>query len=182
MTSKMRRVCKIISLGILLCGASLPARATLVTGLSDIQIQNVLENYFPLNEYAASARVSLHKPQVRLQKENENIVLIIPMVAKVTGGAAHNGHVTIEVKLAYKAPTGGLYFSQPHIQQFEMPGVDKKMLAELQGIVESMAENSLPVVRIYTVKEHELNHSLSKSTLKSSVIADGRLHLEFGFK
>jgi len=182
MTLKMPSISKILSLGILLWGISASAHASLVTGLSDTQIQNVLENYFPISEYAASARVSLHKPQVRLQKENNDIVLIIPMTANVMGGTQHQGHATIQVKLAYKAPTGGLYFSQPSIQQFEIPGLDKNMLAELRGIVETMAANSLPVVRIYTVEEHELNHSLSKSTLKSSEIEDGRLRLEFGFK
>lgn len=182
MTLKMLRTCKILMLGILLWGGSASTHAALVTGLSDTQIQNVLENYFPISEYAASARVSLHNPQVRLQKEDSKIVLIIPITANVTGGTAYQGHATIQVDLAYKAPTGGLYFSKPFIQQFEMPGVDPKMLAELRGIVESMAVNSLPVVRIYTVKERELNHSLSKSTLKSSVIEDGRISLEFGFK
>lgn len=167
--------------GFLYLGLSPLASAAFVTGLSDVQIQKVLENYFPLNEYAAFARVSLHKPQVRLQKGEKNVALIVPVVANVVGGAVHRGHVTFRVDLAYKPPTGGLYFSQPQVQQFDIPSVDKKMLAELREIVDSMGQNSLPLVRIFAVKERELNHSLAKSALKSFAIEDGRLGLTFGF-
>lgn len=182
MSSIMLRTREIALIGMLFFGIIPTSHATFVTGLSDIQIQNVLENYFPMSEYAAFARVSLHKPKVRLQKENKNIVLIIPVVANVSGGVVHRGHVTVEVQLAYKSPTGGLYFSHPTIQQFDVPAANKETLTKLREIVKSMGENSLPVVRIYTVNERELNHSLAKSALKTSTVEDGRLHLEFGFK
>ncbi len=176
------RACRIALLGVFLWAISSASQAAFVTGLSDTQIQNVLENYFPLSEYAASARVSLHQPKARLQKDNKKIVLIIPLVAKITGGTVLRGHATIQVELAYKALTGGVYFSKPYIQQFDVPRASNKMRGVLHDIVAAMVENSLPVVRIYTVKERELNHSLSKSTLKSTLIENGRLRLEFGFK
>lgn len=157
------------------------AYATFVTGLSNVQMQSVLENYFPVNEYAAFARVSLHNPQVRLQKGEKNVVLIVPVVARVAGETEHRGHATIQVGLTYKPLTGGLYFSQPRIQQFDMPSVDEKMLADLHEIVDSMAQNSLPLIQVYQVKERDLNHSLAKSALKSLVIEDGHLRLVFGF-
>jgi hypothetical protein len=157
------------------------AYATFVTGLSSVQVEKVLENYFPLNEYAAFARVSLHNPQVRLQKGEKSVVLIVPVIARVAGATEHRGHATIQVELTYKPHTGGLYFSRPRIQQFDMPSVDKKMSADLREIVDSMAQNSLPLVQVYRVKERDLNHSLAKSALKSSVIEDDRLRLVFGF-
>lgn len=178
----MLRSYKTILAGIFLFGFSSLSQAAYVTGLSDTQIQNVLENYFPLNEYAAFARVSLYKPKVQLQDGSKGVILIIPVVANVAGGEVRRGHVTVLVNLTYKPLTGGIFFTQPKIQQFEISGVDETMLADLRVIVKSMGENSLPVVRIYAVKERDLNHSLAKSTLKSSVIENGRLRLEFGFK
>ena len=157
------------------------ALASFATELTHEQIEQVLESYFTLNEYAAFARVSMHKPQVRLQKGEQNVVLIVPVVANVAGDGVQRGHAMISVSLAYKPPSGGLYFSQPRIEQFDMPGVDKKTLASLREIVHAMNLNSLPLVRIYAVKERDLNHSLGKSALKSSIIEDNRLKLLFGF-
>ena len=93
----------------------------------------------------------------------------------------HRGSANIEVGLSYKAALGGLYLSQPRIQQFEISTVDQKMLSELRDIVQSIGRNMLPVIQIYRVNERELNHSLTKSALKSFVIEDGQLRLAFGF-
>jgi len=175
------RVLKIFFAGFALLGLSSLAHAAFVVDLPDTRIQSILQNYFPIDEYAAFARVSMDVPQVRLSKTNKDIVLIIPIVAKMMGEGTHKGRVTMLVGLSYKAAFGGLFLAQPRIAQFEIPGVSKKIAADLRDIVDIMGKNALPLVRIYTVKERDLNHSLAKSELKSFVIENGRLHLEFGF-
>jgi len=175
------RLQRLLISGVLFFGISPLACAAFVTNLSEAKIQNVLANYFPFSEYAAFARVSLQAPKVRLQSKNKNLVLIIPITANVAGGSALHGQVTMQVSLTYKPPTGSLYLSEPNIQRVEISDADDEMLSALRKIVDSMGQNSLPIVRIYTVKERDLNHSLSKSTLKSSSIEDGQLRLEFGF-
>ncbi|HHI93162.1 MAG TPA: DUF1439 domain-containing protein [Gammaproteobacteria bacterium] len=172
---------KMFFAGFALLGLPPLAHAAFVVDLPDTRIQGVLQNYFPISEYAAFARVSMDVPQVRLSKTNKDIVLVIPIEAKVMGGGVHKGHVTMLLGLSYKPARGGLFFGQPRITQFEIPSVSEKMLAELREIVDVMGKNALPLVRIYTVKERDLNHSLAKSELKSFVIGDGRLQLEFGF-
>ncbi len=97
------------------------------------------------------------------------------------GEGVYKGSATILLGLRYKSTLGGLFFNQPRIKQFEMPGVNEKIAADLQDIVDVMGKNALPLVRIFTVKEQDLNHSLTKSQLKSFVVEDGSLHLEFGF-
>lgn len=175
------RVHRLMICGLLFFGMSPLTHAAFVTNLSDTKIQDVLANYFPFSEYAAFARVSLQLPKVRLQIENQNVILVIPVTANVAGGAALHGQVTVQVNLAYKPPTGSLYFSNPNIQKIEIPGANEKILSELREIVDSMGQNSLPLVRIFTVKERQLNHSLERSRLKSSTIENGGLRLVFGF-
>ncbi|MCF6336921.1 MAG: hypothetical protein L3J84_03085 [Gammaproteobacteria bacterium] len=159
----------------------LVAHAAFVVDLPATRIQSVLQNYFPISEYAAFARVSMDIPQVHLSKTSKDIVLIIPVAAKVMGGGGYKGQVTVLLGLRYKPALGSLFFGQPRIKQFEMPGVNEKIAADLQDIVDIMGKNALPLVRIFTVKERDLNHSLTKSRLKSFTIEDDRLHLEFGF-
>jgi len=175
------RVLKIFFAGFALSGLPLLAHAAFVVDLPDTRMQSVLQNYFPMSEYAAFARVAMDVPQVRLSKMNKDIVLVIPIEAKVMGDGVHKGSVTMLLGLSYKAANGGLYLDQPRIKQLDVPGVSEKIAADLREIVDIMSKNSLPLVRIYTVKERDLNHSLAKSELKSFVIEDGHLRLEFGF-
>jgi len=175
------RVLKIFFAGFALLGLSSLTHAAFIVDLPATRIQGVLQNYFPIDEYAAFARVSMDVPQVRLSKTNKNIVLVIPIVAKMMGEGIHRGRVTMLMGVSYKATSGGLFLGQPRIVQFEIPGVSEKTAVDLWEIVDLMGKNALPLVRIYTVREQDLNHSLAKSELKSFVVEDGRLYLEFGF-
>jgi hypothetical protein len=160
----------------------LAAQATFVTKLSETHVQTVLQGYFPLREYAAFARVSLHEPQVQFQKGNDEIILVIPVEANISGGDLRRGHATMVVGLSYQSANGGVYLQRPRLRDLQIPGVTPRMLADLKVIVEGIGKNSLPLVRIFQVNERELNHSLAKSELKSYELEDGRLKLLFGFK
>jgi Protein of unknown function (DUF1439) len=176
------RAFTIFLVGLIFSGVANYAHAVYETSLSDTQVQRVVENYFPLNEYAAFARVQLRSPQIDLSIENENIILMVAVEAKVAGEMVHRGHASIELGLSYKPALGGVYLGKPRIRELEIPGVDQKLLAELRGITQSMAQNSLTLIRIYKVKESELNHTLTKSALKNFVVENARLRLVFGFK
>jgi len=167
---------------ILLFGLSGVAQAAFKTKLSDIHVQSALQNYFPLKEYSAIARVTLQEPKVQLEAGNKDIVLMIPVDANITGDAMHRGHITVLVDLSYKASSGGLYLHNPRLGQFEMPSVEKKMVGELREFVTTIIKNALPLVRIYKLKERDINHSLAKSALKNVRFEDGRINLEFGFQ
>lgn len=158
------------------------SQASFVTNLTDVQIQAILQNYFPLREYASIARIALLEPKVQLEKDHQDIVLMIPVEANITGDALRQGHVTLLVNVNYQSASGDLFLSNPRLQQFEMPGVDDKVLAELREIIIAMGKSSLPLVRIYTVNETDLNHSLAKSALKDFQVEENQIRLEFGFK
>lgn len=167
---------------LILCSLSGVTQAAFKVSLSDTHVQSVLHNYFPLKEYAAIARVTLQGPKVRLGKNNKDIALMIPIDANIINDAMHRGHIIVLVSLSYKASSGSLYLSNPRVTQLEMPSVDKKLLGELSEFIKTIIKNALPLVRIYKVKEQDLNHSLAKSTLKHFSFEDRRLSLEFGFK
>jgi hypothetical protein len=158
------------------------SEAAFKTNLSDLHVQSVLQSYFPVREYAAVARVTLQEPEVILKQGNKDIVLMIPVDARIVGDETHRGQLTVLVGLNYQAASGGLYLSEPRIQQLEIPSVDGESLQELREFIETIVKNSLPLVRIYMLKEQDLNHSLAKSALKNFAIEDRRLRLEFGFK
>jgi len=158
------------------------AEASFESKLSDTHIKSILQNHFPLREYATIARVTLQEPEVQLKKENKDIVLMIPVNANVIGDALHQGHVRVLVSLDYKSSSGGLYLSNPRMTQFDMPAVDKEMLIELRKFIETILKNALPLVQIFKLKERDLNHSLEKSALKQFDVEDHHVKLVFGFK
>ena len=158
------------------------SQAAFVTNLTDIHVQAALQNYFPLREYASIARIVLQEPKVQLEKGSVDIVLMIPVEAKITGDVLHQGHITMLVNVNYQPASGDLFLDNPRLQQFEMPGLDAKLLADLREIIVAMGKTALPLVRIYKVKKEDLNHSLAKSALKEFKIEENQLRLEFGFK
>jgi hypothetical protein len=158
------------------------ALSTFVAGLSETQIQAALQSHFPSNEYATFARVTLREPKVRLSQNARKLTLVIVVDANVAGDALRRGYMNIAVGLSYKPASGGVYLSNPRLQQFDMPGASPALVTELEAMVEKMAINILPLVRIYKLKEKDLNHSLAKSQLKSYTVEQGQVTLEFGFK
>lgn len=170
----------LLSFLVYLCPA--PAWASFVTTLSATHVQSVLQMHFPLREYTTGARVSLHDPQVRLAAGADSMTLMIPVEVEIPGTGLRHGHALIAIGLNYNAMTGELFLHDPRLQAFEMPTVAETLKQELAATVTIMTTKALPLVRIYKVREQDLNHSLDKSTLKSSSVEDGRLRLEFGFR
>lgn len=161
---------------------SAPSWATFVTNLSATHVQSVLQMHFPLREYTTGARVSLHDPQVLLVNGASGMTLMIPVEANIPGEELRHGHAVVTVGLSYKATTGELFLSNPRLQQFEMPKIPEALKQELAATVTVMTAKALPLVRIYTVSEQDLNHSLDKSALKSSGVENDKLRIEFGFR
>jgi hypothetical protein len=151
------------------------------TSLSDTHIQSALVRHFPIREYAAFARVTLHEPQVILSRDSREILLIIPVDAKIPGPTLKKGHARIAVKISYRPGNGGLYLNSPRVVEFEMPNIPKTLDKELKAKITTICLNSLPLIQIYKLNEKVLKHSLAKSTLKSYSIKDGSISLVFGF-
>jgi hypothetical protein len=170
---------------LVLLSGLLPAMAgpAFVVDLSDNQLQRALQLHFPMREYTSVARFALHKPQVRLSHEERDIALTIPIDASIPGQPLRRGRVAVNVGVNYLPLSGELYLHGPRMQVFEMSGVeDVQIRQELRAAIETILHNALPLVRIYRVTEQQLNHSLSKSTLKSMAIGDELITVTFGFE
>ena len=152
------------------------------TRLSDTHIQSTLVKHFPIREYASFARVTMHEPQVILSRDSKDMLLVIPIDAKITDQSEKKGHVRVAVKISYKPGNGGLYLSDPRVIKFDMPGISKKISKELKVNVTTICLNSFPLIQIFKIKESALNHSLAKSILKSYSIKNGFIDFVFGFK
>ena len=97
------------------------------TSLSDTNIQSSLVRHFPIREYAAFARVTLHEPQVILSRDSKDLLLIIPIDVNIPDQAQKNGHARIAAKVSYRPGNGGLYLNNPRVVEFEMPNISKSM-------------------------------------------------------
>jgi hypothetical protein len=151
------------------------------TRLSDTHIQSSLVRHFPIREYAAFARVTLHEPQVVLSRDSKELLLVIPIDANIPDQSQKRGHARIAVKVSYRPGNGGLYLNNPRVVKFEMPNISKNMAKQLKVKITTICLNSLPLIQIYKLKEKDLNHSLAKSILKSYSVRNGSVSLVFGF-
>jgi len=161
----------------------LPAIAwpAIKTKLSDTHIQSTLVKHFPIREYAASARITLHEPQVILSRDSKDLLLIIPVDANIPEQSQKKGHARVAVNVSYRPGNGGLYLTNPRVIEFEMPQVSNKMSKNLKSKIATICLNSLPLIQIFKLEGKALKHSLAKSNLKSYSIKDGSMGLTFGF-
>ncbi len=166
---------------VVLCLPATPTWSAFITRLSAVQIGDVLQLHFPLREYATFARMSFYPPEVFLTKDANDLELKFPVMANVPGDALYRGYALVAVNVSYKPGTGGLYLYRPRLQTVDMSGLPADMADEVRIVVDTVMQNALPLVKIYQVRERDLNHTLSKSELKSMVLEEGGLVLEFGF-
>jgi hypothetical protein len=158
------------------------AQASFSTHLTPAQIEADMQAHFPAKEYAAVARVELHNPRVNLSSQVAGIKIALTLSAKMAGQKEKEGKVVLQAGLNYKPASGELFLIDPELLDLEMPLVNGDLTEEIRSTVINMLRNIIPLIRIYRVKESDLNHSLDKSTLKTYSVTDGRLNLEFGFK
>jgi len=151
------------------------------TSLSDTHIQSALVKHFPIREYAAFTRITLHEPQVILSRDSKDLLLIIPVDANIPDQSQKKGHARVAVNVSYRPGNGGLYLINPRVIEFEMPQVSNKMNKDLKSKIATICLNSLPLIHIFKLEEKDLKHSLAKSNLKSYSIKDGSMGLTFGF-
>jgi hypothetical protein len=158
------------------------AQASFTTQLTPAQIEADMQSHFPAKEYAAVARVELLYPRVDLSSQESGITIHLTLLAKMAGQKEKEGKVVLHTGLNYKPASGELFLVDPELVDLEMPFVNGDLMEEIKSTVVNMLRNIIPLIRIYRVKESDLNHSLDKSTLKTYSVADDRLNLEFGFK
>jgi hypothetical protein len=180
----MYRVRNIFLFWISLCLLVVPAIAwsAYFTTLTNSYMDSVLDRYFPQREYTASARITLHKPEVLLTQGASNIILMIPIDANIPGQPMRPGHVKTAVTIIYNPANGGVYFSHPRIVKFEIPGISATLNNSLHSDLDTILKTAIPLIRIYQLDEKSLNHSLVKSILKSYIIGNGSIKVEFGFE
>lgn len=145
------------------------------------QIQNALRLFFPLREYAADARLSLSEPAVSLRAGADDLWMEVPVVVSISGQARLRGRATVDVGLYYRAASGDLFLGNPRLRSFEMDGLTADRREALRASLADVLTNTLTLVRIYRVREQDLNHSLAKSEIKAIKIENDVLRVSIGF-
>lgn len=158
------------------------AQAAFYTEVTEAQMASAMRFHFPAKEYASVARVELDYPQVSLSRDKGAIDITLILYVMMAGQERREGSVSLRADLSYKPASGELYLTAPKLMTMEVAGVKSDLKPALRENVNTVLQNVIPLIRIYRVKETDLNHSLDKSTLKSSLVDDGVLKLEFGFK
>lgn len=175
-----RRWCRFLPL-LIACCLAMPASAAYRARLPAAQVAAAAQAIFPLREYSLAARLLLKSPQLQLDAEAQRIVLEVPVVASVPGEARRHGRLIVSTGLAYRPPSGEVFLGLPRLQSLEMEGVSPSQRRVFAASLLDVLTETLPLVRVLQVTEHDLNHSLAKSLLKAWRVEDGALHIEIGF-
>ncbi len=179
--SHQRRIAHILylCLALLLPGKAL---AFFAFSVSNTQIENALLLFFPLHNYTTGAKQTLAEPVVYLKKNADRLQLVIPVIVSIPGEERRRGQLGIDIGLHYKASTGELFLGTPRIKTFTMNNISAERYNAFRANFADVLAKTLPLVRIYQVKESNLNHSLAKSEIKSMMIEEGVVKIVIGFQ
>lgn len=96
-------------------------------------------------------------------------------------GEPIEGVVSVVGDVSYDAATGGFYFKNPTVRQFEAGEMPAAMSAALSKAVEKMAGEYLAKNAIRTLEGDELPAKAARALLKSVQVRDGMLRVTIGF-
>jgi hypothetical protein len=96
-------------------------------------------------------------------------------------GEPIEGVVSVAGDVSYDSVTGGFYFKNPTVRQFEAGEMPEALSGKLSKAVEKIAGEYLQSHAIHTLDGDELSAKAARALLKSVQVRDGELRVTIGF-
>jgi len=160
--------------GLWLLGASMGAQAyTFEFNRSELQ-QYVVE-YFPFSQQTPFSRITYSNPSVVLNEKTNRIGLEVTARAEMPGMMPITGRGRIDGDLEYRRDTHQFYLHEPKISKVRFANADYKLTGTVQQMVDSISQQSLPVIFVYELKDNDLRQKMAGSVLKKVTVRQGKL-------
>ena len=146
--------------------------------LTGQQLQQTVEQYFPIQHTTSFARLGIYRPVVVMDRVSSRIGLSVSVTADVPGMMQGTGRGTIDSDLVYNRTQGEFHLRDPKIRLLELVGFPAEISASIQRGLQEMMQQSLPVILVYKLNNDDFKQRLTKSILSSVKVENGKLILE----
>lgn len=142
------------------------------------ELDRYVQDYFPINQLTPFSKVSYSNPSIVLNEKTNRIGLEVTVRAELPGMMAIAGRGQIDGKLEYRQQTHQFYLHDPKIKNVHFANTSYELANSVQQIINSMSQQTLPMIFVYELKDNDLRQKMAKSVLKSTHIQQGKLYLD----
>ncbi len=146
--------------------------------LSKAELEHYAQAYFPVTQQTPFSRVRYSSPKVVLDEKTNRIGLEVTVHAEMPGMMAIAGRGQIDGQLEYRQQSHQFYLHDPKLKNVRFANTSYELANSIQQLVNSMSQQTLPMIFVYELTDHDLRQKMAKSVLKSATVQQGKLHLE----
>jgi len=146
--------------------------------LSKAELERYAQAYFPITQQTPFSKVRYSSPKVVLDEKTNRIGLEVTVHAEMPGMIAIAGRGQIDGKLEYRQQSHQFYLHDPKLKNVRFANTSYELANSIQQMANSMSRQTLPMIFVYELKDHDLRQKMAKSVLKSATVHQGKLHLD----
>lgn len=139
------------------------------------ELQQYVVDYFPLSQQTPFSRITYSNPSVVLDEQTNRIGLEVTVRAEMPGMMAITGRGRIDGDLEYRKETHQFYLHDPKISNVRFADSDYQLAGTVQQLVNSISQQSLPMIFVYELKETDVREKMARSVLKNIIVRQGKL-------
>lgn len=139
------------------------------------ELQQYVVDYFPLSQQTPFSRITYFNPSVVLDEQTNRIGLEVTVRAEMPGMMAITGRGRIDGDLEYRKETHQFYLHDPKISNVRFADSDYQLAGTVQQLVNSISQQSLPMILVYELKETDMREKMARSVLKNIIVRRGKL-------
>jgi hypothetical protein len=153
---------------------------TVTVTVSREELQQRVDERFPIEYDRLLARVTLTNPEVILEPGRDHIGLDMDVAVQVPVSGRMSGGLRVQAGLSYRREEKAFYLRDLSIERLQVEGMDGEWPAKVVRPIELAASKALTVFPVYTLKRRNIRELTAEHVLRSVAVRDGGLHVELG--
>lgn len=142
------------------------------------ELQQYVVDYFPISQQTPFSRVTYSNPSVVLDAKTNRIGIEVTVRAEMPGMMAITGRGQIDGDLEYRKETHQFYLHDPRISNIRFANSDYQLADTVQQMVNSISQQSLPMILVYELKDSDLRRKMARGVLKDIAVKRGKLYVD----
>jgi hypothetical protein len=144
------------------------------------QLQEKVEQIFPIEQRQAFVHMVFSKPQILLADSGERIGLALHVEASMPGMGVMQGQMELDGGLEYRAKKDEIAITDTRLITLDIEGLSAGSSKSLQTLAAGVVKKYLAEVPIYRLDQDDFKQSLTRLMLKSVAVREGEVVATLG--
>jgi hypothetical protein len=144
------------------------------------EIQQRVNEKFPVERQLAFSKVTLDTPEVILSEGSDRIGLDLRAHLQAPMLPPSSATITVTGKLSYRPDQRAFYLAEAKIDRLQVEGVPAQFADQARAPIESVAHGVFDAFPVYQLQGRNLQEVTAAHLLREVTVKDGKLQATFG--